>query len=127
MKRTTFGVGAMLVILAAALTAARTLLPLPSARSKSEVLQSIATNVLIPTNVEFAARCKALAEKANALTAQPTVARLTAAQAAWRDALFAWRRTQPFVHGPVDALGIYGRVQYWPARRATIDRVLKAT
>jgi hypothetical protein len=60
------------------------------------------------------------------LTSAPTAEALKKTQDAWKDVLLAWRRTQPYVHGPIADLGVYGRIQFWPSRRQSVDRVLRA-
>jgi predicted lipoprotein len=97
------------------------------ATSKPEVLDNIARNVLLPGYNELAARGRELAVSADALVSSPNLAALKRAQQAWRAVLLAWRRTQSFVHGPATDLGVAGRIVFWPSRRQTVDRVLRAT
>jgi predicted lipoprotein len=94
--------------------------------SKQAVLDNVAQTVLLPAYVDLAAKCRDLAAAGDALTSSPTIATLQKAQQAWRETLLAWRRTQSFVHGPVSDLGVYGRIQFWPTRRQSVDRVLRA-
>jgi uncharacterized protein len=94
--------------------------------SKTAALDNIAQKVLLPAYAELASRSGDFAAAADALTTAPDVAALKRAQQAWKDVLLAWRRIQPFVHGPVADLGVYGRIQFWPSRRQSVDRVLRA-
>jgi predicted lipoprotein len=94
--------------------------------SKQAILDSVAKRVLLPAYTNFTARCAELSAAADALTSAPSLATVKSTQQAWTASLLAWRRTQAFVHGPIEDLGVYGRVQFWPARRQTIDRVLRA-
>jgi predicted lipoprotein len=94
--------------------------------SKQAALDNIAKNVLLPAYADLAARARDFSSAADALTAAPTPASLEKAQRAWREVLLAWRRTQAFAHGPVADLGVSGRIQFWPTRRQSVDRVLRA-
>lgn len=94
--------------------------------SKRAMLDSIARTVLLPGYSDLAARSADFASAAEVLTSAPNLASLKGAQQAWKDVLLAWRSTQSFVHGPINDLGVYGRIQFWPSRRQTIDRVLRA-
>ena len=95
-------------------------------RSKQAALDNIARSVPLPGYSQLAARSADFAAAANALTSAPSPAALANAQKAWKEMLVAWRRTQPFTHGPVSDLGVYGRIQFWPTRRQSVDRVLRA-
>lgn len=97
------------------------------AASKQEVLDNIARNVLLPGYNELASRGREFAAAADAFASSPSVPALKKAQQSWRTVLLAWRRTQSFVHGPATDLGVAGRILFWPSRRQTVDRVLRAT
>jgi predicted lipoprotein len=94
--------------------------------SKQAALDNIARSVLLPAYSQLAARSADFSAAATALTTTPTSATLANAQKAWKEMLLAWRRTQAFAHGPVNDLGVYGRIQFWPTRRQSVDRVLRA-
>jgi predicted lipoprotein len=94
--------------------------------SKQAMLDNIAKKVLLPAYADLASRSSDFAGAADALTSKPNAAALKRAQQAWKDVLLAWRRTQPFVHGPIADLGVSGRIQFWPSRRQSVDRVLRA-
>jgi len=94
--------------------------------SKQSALDSIARQVILPAYHDLASACSAFAAAADALTSAPSPASLKKTQDAWKEVLLAWRRTQPFVHGPVADLGVSGRIQFWPSRRQSVDRVLRA-
>jgi uncharacterized protein len=96
------------------------------ATSKQAALDSIARNVLLPAYSDLAARCREFATAADALTASPSEQTLGRAQQRWREALLSWRRAQSFAHGPIADLGVYNRIQFWPSRRQSVDRVLRA-
>src|SRR6185295_7056520 len=94
--------------------------------SKQAALDNIGRRVILPAYHELAARSTEFAATADVLTSAPTAAALKKTQDAWKDVLLAWRRTQPYIHGPVADLGVYGRIQFWPSRRQSVDRVLRA-
>lgn len=97
-----------------------------SAVSKQAMLDNIAKSVLLPAYTDLASKSNDFASAADALTSTPTAETLKRTQQAWKDVLLAWRRTQAFTHGPVADLGVYGRIQFWPSRRQSVDRVLRA-
>lgn len=94
--------------------------------SKQAALDSVARTVLLPAYADLSARAADLWRAAESLRTAPALTSLRQTQQAWRATLLAWRRTQSFAHGPVDSLGVYARIQFWPSRRQSIDRVLKA-
>ena len=98
----------------------------PPAVSKQAMLDNIAKKVLLPAYTELASRSSDFSAAADALTSTPNAATLKRAQQAWKEVLLAWRRTQPFAHGPIADLGVSGRIQFWPSRRQSVDRVLRA-
>ena len=94
--------------------------------SREAALDNIAKTVLLPGYRELAARSRDLETAAEALISTPSGPSLERTQRAWRAVLLAWRRAQAFAHGPVADLGVYNRVQFWPSRRQSVDRVLRA-
>lgn len=96
------------------------------AATKQAVLDSIARTVLLRGYSDLAARSRDLAAAVDALAAAPEPRTLEDAQQAWRATLLAWRRTQVFAHGPIADLGLSNRIQFWPSRRQSVDRVLRA-
>ena len=93
--------------------------------SKQAALAGITRGVLLPGYAELTASCAALAKAADELHSSPSVTSLKKTQEAWVTALLAWRRTQSFVRGPVTDLNVYGRLQFWPLRPDSVDRVLR--
>jgi predicted lipoprotein len=98
---------------------------LPSV-SKQAMLESIARKVLAPGYAALAASATNLSASADALSANPSLSSLKQTRLAWTQVLLAWRRTQPFAHGPVADLGAYPRIQFWPSRVQSVERVLRA-
>ncbi|HKB09754.1 MAG TPA: imelysin family protein [Vicinamibacterales bacterium] len=95
------------------------------AASRRAMLDNIGRNVLAPAYADLAAKAAALSAASDALAAAPAASTLVAAQESWRQTLVAWRRAQLYAHGPVEELGIYPRIQFWPPRRQNIERVLR--
>jgi predicted lipoprotein len=94
--------------------------------SKRAALDDIAKRVLLPGYTDLAARSAELSTAIDTLTTTPTTASLARARQAWSATLLAWRRTQAFAHGPVIDLNVSSRIQFWPSRRTSVDRVLRS-
>lgn len=78
---------------------------------RSDLLASIADQVIVPTYSDFAARADALAAAAAAWAAAPDDAsRREAAQGAWVDAAQVWQVAELTQVGPAGASGASGRV-----------------
>jgi predicted lipoprotein len=99
----------------------------PERVSKQAALSSITRNVLLPGYAALTARCADLATAADALASTPNAASLKKTQQAWVATLLAWRKTQAFVRGPITDLNVSGRLQFWPLRPQSIDKVLADT
>jgi predicted lipoprotein len=93
--------------------------------TKQAAVASIAQNVMLPGYADLTARCAELTTAADGLALVPSAASLKRTQQAWVSALLAWRRTQAFVRGPVTDLNALGRLQFWPLRPQSIDKVLR--
>lgn len=98
----------------------------PAAGTRQSALDNIGRTVLLRGYSDLAARSRDLGIAVDALAAAPGPATLDSAQRAWRATLLAWRRTQTFGHGPIADLGLSNRIQFWPSRRQSVDRVLRA-
>ena len=99
----------------------------PERVSKRAAVNSIAQHVLLRGYADLTAKCAALSVAADELAASPTAASLQNMQDSWVATLLAWRRTQSFVRGPITDLNARGRLQFWPLRPQTIDKVLRDT
>src|SRR5262245_21434023 len=95
--------------------------------SRQAALDNIAQRVLLPGYLDLAAKSRAFEVAANGLAAAPNPASLKRARQAWRDTQVAWRQTRAFTHGPLTDLGVSGRIQFWPARPQSVERVLTAS
>jgi hypothetical protein len=90
------------------------------------VLESWGTTVLLPLQREFEARAAALSEAAHHLCQQPDAARLEAARAAWWAARAPWKQMEVFAFGPYkdEPLRLGPKIDFWPARRETVEAIL---
>ncbi len=66
----------------------------------------------------------ALKTAVDTLVANVSEANLTAAQAAWRATRVPWERSEAYLFGPVDALGIDPAIDSWPVNKVDLDAVL---
>ncbi len=120
---------AIVAATALAVVCARSLRAAPAghaAPSKRAALDNIAKRVLLPAYTDVAARSAELSTAIDGLASAPSPASLARARQAWSAALLAWRRTQAFAHGPVVDLNASSRIQFWPSRRTSVDRVLRS-
>ncbi|HYH99256.1 imelysin family protein [Hyalangium sp.] len=93
----------------------------------AEIITHFADDVVVPTYQELATRLDALDVAVNALVAQPTAARLTAAQDAWFAARTPWEQSEGFLFGPVDSYGYDPALDSWPVNRSDLDAVLASS
>ena len=91
---------------------------------RAVMLQSLSQHVIVPTYADFATRADTLAARAEALREAPSAEALAAAAEAWRAASTTWKETEAFELGPVRAERINTRINFWPTRPETIERVL---
>jgi predicted lipoprotein len=92
--------------------------------SKQAMLSNMVHGVVIPAGRAFQSSCAALETEARAFTQQPDAASLAPVRAAWRAAMLAWKHQQTFQFGPAADTGAHSRINYWPPRRASMDRVM---
>jgi predicted lipoprotein len=89
-----------------------------------QIITHLANDVVVPTYQQLATRLDALDVAVNALVANPTEARLTAAQEAWFAARTPWEQSEGFLFGPVDSYGYDPALDSWPVNRSDLDAVL---
>jgi putative iron-regulated protein len=82
--------------------------------SKADVITNISQNVIMKTYADFGRSTQSLKTAVAALLAQPSQARLEAAQKNWRDARRAYELSEGFLFGPMDSLGIDPMIDTWP-------------
>lgn len=97
------------------------------AADSKPVLASLTTVVILPTLRATDASAEAMRVAVKALEAAPSAATLTAAQASWRAARKSWSRGDAFRFGPVTEKNIADAIDFWPARPAAIEDVVKGS
>lgn len=102
-----------------------------AARKLSEAqLRAIADRfvdaVVIPTYTDLAARNAALHQSVTALRDNPSDAAFAAACSAWLEAREPWEKSEAFLFGPVDALGLDPNMDSWPLDQDAIVQILSS-
>lgn len=92
---------------------------------RRDVVASLAEQVMLPTHAELEARASELPAAIDPLCAEPTMARLTAAQTAWRAVRVPLGRGNAFAFGPIDDEHIRTAIDFWPSRVESIDATLE--
>lgn len=95
--------------------------------TKSAMLEELARQVIVPAYSNFAVRCRDLNAATDALNETPNAATLDQAQAAWSNAMLAWRPAQVVRSGPLLDQDILSRIHFWPIRRQSVEKVLRDT
>ena len=92
-----------------------------------EIVTHFADDVVVPTYQLLATRLTELEASVTALAAQPTAAKLTAAQDAWFAARQPWEQSEGFLFGPVESFGYDPAMDSWPVNRSDLDAVLASS
>lgn len=92
--------------------------------TKTAMLENLARTVIIPAYSDFAARCRDLVTASEKLCESPDTNSLDAVQAAWSEAMLAWRPAQVVRAGPLLDQDILSRIHFWPIRRQSVEKVL---
>lgn len=90
------------------------------------VTENVTDNVIVPTYVLLAQRNQALRKSVEALCANPTDAAFEAAANAWMTAREPWEKSEAFLFGPVDAMGLDPNMDSWPLDQASIVQILNS-
>ena len=92
------------------------------------VLDPIVTNyadeVVLPTYKSLMEKNEALYEKVSALCANPSDKAFEDAAEAWLESREPWEKSEAFLFGPVDALGLDPNLDSWPLDQAGIEQIL---
>ena len=94
---------------------------------RAAILTSHGEDVIVPSYEAFASKSEAL-EVASASFCQgtPDETKFLAARVAWKEARYAWKRTEVFAFGPYaefpERLG--PKIDFWPARVENIEDIL---
>lgn len=98
--------------------------------SDDAVLQKIVENyvdaVVLPTYAQLQSRANALADAVKTLSSARTDAAFEKACEAWLSAREPWERSEAFLFGPVDALGLDPNMDSWPLDQDAIVNHLKS-
>ncbi len=94
--------------------------------TNKEIIQNIATNVILKTYQDMAKETAALNLSVEAFAKDPNQENLDKAKAAWRAARVPWESSESFLFGPVDALGIDPQVDTWPLNRLDLEGVMSS-
>jgi len=96
------------------------------AADSKPVLLSLTNVVILPTLRATDASAEAMRVAVRALEAAPSAATLTAAQVSWRAARKSWSRGDAFRFAVTDK-SIADAIDFWPARPAAIEDVVKGS
>lgn len=91
------------------------------------VVNDFADNVVIPTYEQLVARSTELSEAVDTFVAEPTDAKLEAAQAAWKAARTPWEQSEAFAFGPAESLGYDGDLDDWPVNETDVQAILSSS
>ncbi len=113
-------------ILALSVFLAALWLPLKAeALSFGKVNLALADQVMIPAYDALSMRTTILERRLGELCEAPDPEKLQRAQAAYRDAMLAWQRTQPIRIGPIARANRVPRMYYWPDKHGTGGRQIR--
>ena len=90
-----------------------------------QILIDFADKVVIPTNLLFATRAKALSQAVDLYAKAPSNESLKAAQTAWVNTRAAWEQTECFGFGPAKSFGYDGSLDTWPVNAVDLSAVLR--
>ena len=94
-------------------------------KDRGAVLAALVREVAAPDAKAVVATSRALVSAVQALAADPTLATLHAARAAFVPALLAWKRAQCFRNGPMTRA--FAQTLFWPPREAALAAALAST
>ncbi len=81
---------------------------------------------MVPTYTLLAQRNAALKASVEALCAAPSNATFETAANAWMSAREPWEKSEAFLFGPVDAMGLDPNMDSWPLDQASIIQILNS-
>ena len=97
----------------------------PEKATRSEVLQSLTSQVILPGYTSAVDSMSVLKDSIDALCSSPSKAELDTARDAWREARQAWLRTESYRFGPAMDRRSLSLVDWWPIDGEKIDRNLE--
>jgi predicted lipoprotein len=113
--------------LSTAVALALILVSCSSGPSETGVVSALADDALVPAIQSAAGAAADLSAAATELCRTPSAAGLEAVQESWRQAKFAWERSElTTFFGPADMLRTLSKVDYAPVIEASIDELLSS-
>jgi putative iron-regulated protein len=97
-----------------------------NAKFDRQILRDFVTQVVVPSNNQFAQQASTLSQTIDAYAAAPSAATLASAQAAWVKARAAWEQTECFGFGPTTSLGYDGALDTWPVNETDLKALMKS-
>ncbi|MCA9705789.1 MAG: imelysin family protein [Myxococcales bacterium] len=98
----------------------------PSGPSRSEVLASLTSTVIVPHYAELRDSAPPLVAAAEALCGAPDAASLGAAQQAWRAVRLPLQRAEAHAFGPIEDERIGTAIDFWPVRTDAVETTIAA-
>ncbi len=92
----------------------------------SLVAANFVDNVVLPTYLELKKRNAALYQSVVDFRNSPSDVAFASACTAWLEAREPWEKSEAFLFGPVDALGLDPNMDSWPLDRDAIVRILSS-
>lgn len=97
------------------------------ATTEEQVIQNIATNVILQTYVDFDRDAIDLQNKIQHLIQNRTQENLETAQLAWKQARWSYEVSEGFLFGPIDSLGIDPMIDSWPLALTELKQILASS
>jgi putative iron-regulated protein len=97
-----------------------------NAKFDRQILRDFVTQVVVPSNNQFAQQASTLSTAIDAYAAAPSATTLASAQAAWVKARAAWEQTECFGFGPTTSLGYDGALDTWPVNETDLKALMKS-
>lgn len=91
-----------------------------------EIVVNYVDNVVIPTYSQLQTRNQALLDAVKALQSNPSNSNFNKACDAWLNAREPWEKSEAFLFGPVDALGLDPNMDSWPLDQDAIVKHLQS-
>jgi putative iron-regulated protein len=98
--------------------------PSLSDAEKAAVLESVGSDVIVPTYAVFHTNATALATALIIFETTPNDVNLAAAQDAWRNVRAPWESTESFGFGPADFGGYDANSDSWPVNVVDLETIL---
>lgn len=89
------------------------------------LVEKITDQVIVAGYIELNAKVGLLVDALAAFENDPTQAKLTAAQAAWKAARVPWESGEGHIFGPIDTLGVDPASDSWPVSTSDLDGSLE--